>query len=183
MFKLSTSKEGQRSFSWIYFVHCSNVQMHQMHPVIFSSQCLPHLEPRIPFLSSLTGGSQLASSDKRQLREHGMKFLPLVSVGTLYLAYESANFKPISLRTTGAIWPWIQEQDSGFGVWSPQRVTYCHEQHLGVSGAANKPPVKLCRWVRLSSCYWRQARLYPHFRRLGRGLQKNDVRRRGRAPS
>ena len=112
-----------------------------------------------------------------------MKFLPLVSVGTLYLAYESANFKPISLRTTGAIWPWIQEQDSGFGVWSPQRVTYCHEQHLGVSGAANKPPVKLCRWVRLSSCYWRQARLYPHFRRLGRGLQKNDVRRRGRAPS
>ena len=126
---------------------------------------------------------QATPGDKRQLREHGMKFLPLVSVGTLYLAYESANFKPISLRTTGAIWPRIQEQDPGFGVWSPQRVTYCHEQHLGVSGAANKPPVKLCRWVRLSSCYWRQARLYPHFRRLGRGLQKNDVRRRGRAPS
>ena len=125
---------------------------------------------------------QATPGDKRQLREHGMKFLPLVSVGTLYLAYESANFKPISLRTTGAIWPQIQEQDPGFGVWSPQRVTYCHEQHLGVSGAANKPPVKLCRWVRLSSCYWRQARLYPHFRRLGRGLQKNDVRRRGRAP-
>ena len=140
MFKLSTSKDSQGSFSWIYFVHRSNVQMHQMHPAIFSSQCLPHLETRFRFLSSsLTGGSQLASSDKRQLREHGMKFLPLVSVGTLYLAYESANFRPISLQIAAATRPWVPKPGPGLQAPYVSRIVtgfHCSEVPPKASGEA-----------------------------------------------
>ena len=142
-------------------------------------RCSPHLD-QSPLCLACFPFSCLplftpTSSDKRQLREHGMKFLPLVSVGTLYLAYESANFGPISLQIAAAIWPGIPKPAPGLQAPYVSRiVTGCTARSCRQQASGEALPL-----VRVSSCYWRHRRFYPaHFRRQSRRLQENDVRKR-----
>ena len=139
----------------------SRAVTNQFSVSLFSSSGLPLFTPP-------------TSSDKRQLREHGMKFLPLVSVGTLYLAYESANIGPISLQIAAAIWPGIPKPAPGLRAPYVSRiVTGCTARRCRQQASGEALPL-----VRVSSCYWRHRRLDPHFRRQSRRLQENDVRKR-----